>query len=114
MTSSNTSAQTYSQQPSTKRWFKNIVGSAFNKKRTTTEAQPTEAKTFATGNRLEEMAYLMKSIGPIYSTPFLLFYKGYDYHEIAAQLNLPVGTVKSRVFSARVKMKQLIAKRKAA
>ncbi|HRG36796.1 MAG TPA: RNA polymerase sigma factor, partial [Chitinophagales bacterium] len=33
--------------------------------------------------------------------PFLMHYKGYKYHEIAEQLNLPLGTIKSRIFFAR-------------
>ena len=33
--------------------------------------------------------------------PFLMHYKGYKHHEIAEQLNLPLGTVKSRIFFAR-------------
>lgn len=33
--------------------------------------------------------------------PFSLFIKGYKYEEIAAKLNLPMGTVKNRIFLAR-------------
>lgn len=36
-----------------------------------------------------------------YSFPFMLFYKGYKYKEIAEQLNLPLGTIKSRIYFAR-------------
>jgi len=64
--------------------------------------------------RMQEMTRMMDSIGKIYSVPFMMFYKGYEYQEIAAQLNIPIGTVKSRIFSARVKMKQLIGERRAA
>jgi len=105
-------AKTYAEQTTAKGWLMNIVNTTLGNKRTVKEARPRSTK--ATGSRMEEMAYLLKSIGPMYSTPFLLFYKGYEYQEIAAQLNLPVGTVKSRVFSARVKMKQLSAERKSA
>ncbi|MFK8162122.1 MAG: RNA polymerase sigma factor [Lewinella sp.] len=64
--------------------------------------------------RMQEMQRMLKSIGELYSIPFLMFYKGYEYQEIAAQLQIPIGTVKSRIFSARVKMKQLLGKRNAA
>lgn len=114
MTTSDMTNKTYAKQATAKGWLKNMVSNALGSKRTATEARQQTLKVSAPATRMEEMAYLLKSIGPIYSTPFLLFYKGYDYQEIAAQLNLPVGTVKSRVFSARVKMKQMIAKRKAA
>ena len=64
--------------------------------------------------RMGDMLSMLNSIGSLYSVPYLLFQKGYDYAEIAGQLKLPVGTVKSRVFTARVRMKHLIAARKAA
>ena len=37
-------------------------------------------------------------------TPFLMFFKGYAYEEIAQILNLPVGTVKSQIHQARKKL----------
>ena len=61
--------------------------------------------------RMQEMKRMLNSIGDLYSVPFLMFYKGYEYQEIAQHLNIPIGTVKSRIFSARVKMKQLIGER---
>lgn len=64
--------------------------------------------------RMQEMKRMLNSMGDIYSVPFLMFYKGYEYQEIAAQLNIPIGTVKSRIFSARVKMKQMLGELKAA
>lgn len=33
--------------------------------------------------------------------PFMMFYVGYRYHEIAKKLELPLGTVKSRIHNAR-------------
>ena len=33
--------------------------------------------------------------------PFKMHTSGYKYHEIAKQLNLPIGTVKNRIFHAR-------------
>ncbi|WP_020570207.1 RNA polymerase sigma factor [Neolewinella persica] len=64
--------------------------------------------------RVEEMTRMLNSMGDIYAIPFLMFYKGYEYQEIATQLNIPIGTVKSRIFSARVKMKQMLGERAAA
>lgn len=62
--------------------------------------------------RMQELKRMMDSIGDIYSVPFLMFYKGYEYQEIAEKLNIPIGTVKSRIFSARVKMKGLLGNRR--
>ncbi|MFZ4612217.1 MAG: sigma factor-like helix-turn-helix DNA-binding protein, partial [Bacteroidia bacterium] len=36
--------------------------------------------------------------------PFLMYFEGYKYKEIADQFNLPIGTVKSRIFLARKKL----------
>ncbi|MDR0547119.1 MAG: sigma-70 family RNA polymerase sigma factor, partial [Dysgonamonadaceae bacterium] len=38
--------------------------------------------------------------------PFSLFLAGYQYNEIAQRLNLPLGTVKSRIFFARKELQQ--------
>lgn len=62
--------------------------------------------------RMQELKRMMDSIGEIYSVPFLMFYKGFEYQEIAEKLNIPIGTVKSRIFSARVKMKGLLGNRR--
>jgi RNA polymerase sigma-70 factor (ECF subfamily) len=36
--------------------------------------------------------------------PFLKYYEGFKYKEISESLNLPIGTVKSRIFLARKKL----------
>lgn len=36
-----------------------------------------------------------------YRTPFRMYFEGYKYKEIADELHLPIGTVKSRIFLAR-------------
>jgi len=64
--------------------------------------------------RMQEMKRMMNSIGKIYSVPFMMFYRGYEYQEIAREMNIPIGTVKSRIFSARVKMKAMIGERRSA
>lgn len=53
---------------------------------------------------LEELHRLIERLGPLYSIPFLMFFKGYSYNEIGEELNIPLGTVKSRIFLARTKM----------
>ncbi|MCW3071172.1 MAG: polymerase sigma factor [Bacteroidetes bacterium] len=41
-----------------------------------------------------------------YKIPFTRYFDGYKYKEIADELNLPIGTVKSRIFLARKKLMQ--------
>lgn len=43
-----------------------------------------------------------------YKKPFELHYAGYKYKEIAEQLDIPLGTVKSRIFIARKKLMELL------
>jgi RNA polymerase sigma factor, sigma-70 family len=38
--------------------------------------------------------------------PFSMFLKGYKYNEIAEKLNVPLGTVKSRIFFARQELQK--------
>lgn len=57
---------------------------------------------------LSEMNSLLDEIGEGFSRPFLLYYTGYRYKEIAEQMDLPLGTVKSRIFFARKKLIHII------
>jgi len=41
----------------------------------------------------------------IYRVPFLMYFQGFKYHEIAEELNLPIGTVKNRIHIARKMLK---------
>lgn len=63
--------------------------------------------------RLAELYRQINSIGKIYSVPFLMHFRGYEYQEIAERLDLPMGTVKSRIHTARQKIRLRIASRKA-
>ncbi len=60
------------------------------------------------------MEELYKMVGHLEETvrvPFLMHYQGYKYQEIAEQLDLPLGTVKSRIFFARKELKEVVVKR---
>lgn len=61
--------------------------------------------------RMKEYKNIFGEIGDIYSIPFLMFYRGYEYKEIAEYLEIPIGTVKSRIFLARKKLKGIINER---
>lgn len=60
---------------------------------------------------LQELQSKLGLINEIYRVPFLMFYRGYEYKEISAHLGIPIGTVKSRIFLARKKLKALIGAR---
>ena len=41
-------------------------------------------------------------------TPLNMFLDGYKYHEIAKNLSIPLGTVKSRIFLSRKKILEIL------
>ena len=63
------------------------------------------------GLQFDDLEEILSQIGPSYSTPFRMFYEGYQYDEIAESMCIPIGTVKSRIFFARRKMRGIIEER---
>lgn len=60
----------------------------------------------AEGNiRLKEIKSALDSLPEIFRKPFLLYFDGYKYHEIADMLEEPLGTIKSRIHFARKLLK---------
>ncbi len=49
----------------------------------------------------KEIIGCIKNLHDDYKIPFTRYYNGYKYEEIAQHMNLPLGTVKSRIFVAR-------------
>lgn len=56
----------------------------------------------------EDLKRSLKGLDVAYRIPFLMFFKGYKYHEIAEELNLPIGTVKNRIHIARKELKDAL------
>lgn len=50
---------------------------------------------------MDEIQAMIKSLDDGIRIPFLMHYQGFKYKEIALELDLPLGTVKSRIFFAR-------------
>lgn len=59
---------------------------------------------------MEDINRALQKISAELRVPFLMHYKGYKYKEIADKLNLPLGTVKSRIFFARKDLAQILEK----
>lgn len=51
----------------------------------------------------------LESLENEYRVPFKMYFEGYKYKEIANSLNIPIGTVKSRIFIARKKLIDLLS-----
>lgn len=57
---------------------------------------------------MKELRNMLDCMGDSHRVPFEMFFEGYEYQEIAEHLELPMGTVKSRIFFARKKMQAMI------
>lgn len=67
------------------------------------------AANAAEGNiLLKELNTMVSSLDDSIRIPFTMHFEGYKYQEIADDLNLPLGTVKSRIFFARKELKEKI------
>jgi len=53
----------------------------------------------------EELNNILEEIDDSVKIPFLMHFEGYKYQEISEKLDLPLGTVKSRIFFARKELK---------
>jgi len=65
------------------------------------------------GNRnilMKELQEMIDSLEDSIRIPFVMHHEGYKYNEIADMFNLPLGTVKSRIFFARKALKDMIKK----
>jgi len=55
---------------------------------------------------LKEIRRIVNSLPKEYRIPFSMHVSGFKYREIAEKLNLPLGTVKSRIFFTRQKLQE--------
>lgn len=54
-----------------------------------------------------ELLKMVNRLGEEFRVPFWMAYQGYKYDEIADKLEVPLGTVKSRIFFARKKLQRM-------
>ncbi len=60
--------------------------------------------------RYKEISKAIQQLPEIFKTPFLLYFEGYKYNEIAEALQEPLGTIKSRIHFARKLLKEQISR----
>jgi len=58
---------------------------------------------------IAEIRKVIDSFTDEYKVPFSMHVSGFKYEEIAQQLSLPIGTVKSRIFFARKRLQDLLS-----
>lgn len=57
---------------------------------------------------MKELTAMVDDLDESVRVPFMMHHNGYKYQEIADELQLPLGTVKSRIFFARKELKDKI------
>ena len=55
---------------------------------------------------IQEITKVIESLNDELKIPFSMYVSGYKYNEISEKLNLPLGTVKSRIFFARQELQK--------
>jgi len=68
---------------------------------TSTVTQNMAYSTFA----MEDIDHALGSLDEVYRIPFVMYFRGFKYHEIAQKLQIPIGTVKNRIHIARKELK---------
>ena len=105
-------------------WVTTIMRNTFiniyrKKKNRATSSEPTDSYIFINEDHavdnaaqsnmtMKELHCIMGELDIIYRKPFLMFFEGFKYEEIAEAMELPIGTVKSRIYFARQKLMELI------
>ena len=56
----------------------------------------------------QEIMATIHALPTVYRIPFLLHYRGVKYQDISRRLGIPVGTAKSRVHTARVRLRAVL------
>ena len=67
------------------------------------------AQNGATGSfAMNDINKAIEYLNDEYRTPFMMYYTGYKYLEIADKLQIPIGTVKNRIHIARKELKEML------
>ena len=58
--------------------------------------------------QMQEISKAIEQLNDDLRVPFSMYLSGYKYHEIAEKLDLPLGTIKSRIFFARQELQKAL------
>jgi RNA polymerase sigma factor (sigma-70 family) len=118
-------SQLYTEGTNLKGWLYTIMRNTFindyrkaNRKQEiiTTEEELTSAHLFksSTTNQVtnkfvnDDIFVALNTLDEVYYKPFMKYFEGYKYHEIADELGIPIGTVKTRIHMARQVLKKAL------
>ncbi|WP_029284821.1 RNA polymerase sigma factor [Pedobacter sp. R20-19] len=57
---------------------------------------------------VDDIQKALNHLPEVYSVPFIKYFEGFKYHEIAGELQIPLGTVKTRIHVAREMLKKYL------
>jgi len=57
---------------------------------------------------MDDITKALTSLENAFREPFMMYFHGYKYHEIAEKLTIPIGTVKNRIHLARKELKDVL------
>ena len=60
--------------------------------------------------KMKDIQAAVHKLPEIFRNPFMLYFDGYKYNEIAAMLKEPLGTIKSRIHFARKLLKEQLTR----
>lgn len=60
--------------------------------------------------KMKDIQLAIHNLPAIFRNPFMLYFDGYKYHEIADMLTEPLGTIKSRIHFARKLLKEQLTR----
>lgn len=72
--------------------------------------QVTVSNSAESALRMKEIYQAIYQLPEIFKKPFMLYFEGFKYHEIAEMLDEPLGTIKSRIHFARKLLKEQISR----
>ena len=72
--------------------------------------QVTTANVAEGALKLKDIQAAIHQLPAIFRNPFMLYFEGYKYHEIADMLSEPLGTIKSRIHFARKLLKEQVSR----
>jgi RNA polymerase sigma-70 factor (ECF subfamily) len=56
-----------------------------------------------------EITKAIEKVEDLFRIPFMMYFNGFKYHEIAEELDIPIGTVKNRIHIARKELKEKLS-----
>lgn len=72
--------------------------------------QVSEADKATSSLVMQDLNKIIETVSDEYRTPFMMHHQGFKYQEIAEKYQIPLGTVKSRIFLARQELKRKLRK----